>query len=165
MQGCTRDALACLKMQLVSPWQLEMLPSPGPTGSSPHHHPILRFTRGGVQSITSHPTQPPPSPEPHLTQPPGSAAFFSHRNHRLRADCSKILPMDKRGRDRHSSQQSIVSSLTMIGGAQPGGLMGDHLLVRRRHQVGAEPVQGGWHQRTPRLQTYLAGSPQVPCPG
>lgn len=95
MQDCTSDAFACLRMQPVSPWQLRMLPSPGPTGSSP---PTLccAYQRRG-QNITSHPTQPPPSPESHLTQPTSSTAFFGHQNCRLGVDCSKILPMGKRG--------------------------------------------------------------------
>lgn len=35
MQDYTSEALGCLRMQPASPWQLGMLPSPGPTGADP----------------------------------------------------------------------------------------------------------------------------------
>lgn len=95
MQDCTSDAITCLRMQPVSPWQRRMLPSLGSAGNSP---PTRRCAyRSGGPSITSHPMQPPASPEPRLTQPASSATFFSHQNRRLGADCSKILPMGERG--------------------------------------------------------------------
>lgn len=73
MRDCTSAALACLRMQPVSPWQLGMLPSPGPTGSHlPSRHVELI---GRVNRASPSPTQPPPSPEPCLTQSTSSAAF------------------------------------------------------------------------------------------
>lgn len=85
-------------------------PIPRPHWSRPPPLQCCAYWRRG-QSITFHPTQPPPSPEPHLTQPASSTAFFSHQNRQLRADCSKILPMGEQGRARHGSWRSVVPAL------------------------------------------------------
>lgn len=167
-QDCTSDALACLRMQPVSPWQLGMLPPPGPTGSS-SPPPCCAYQRWG-QSITPIPTQPPPSPEPPPTQPASSAAFFSHQNCRLRADCSKILPMGERGQARHSSRQSISIVPGPDQGCPAWGLMEEHCPCHWGAPAGwgacprwlAAGCMGLVH---PRAADLPAGSPGAPCPG
>lgn len=140
---CTSHALACLRMQPVSPWQLGMLPSPGPAGSHlPSRHVEL------IEGLNRGPPSPSPaSPLPRAQFDPVHRqccflqAFFSHQNHRLGADCSKILPMGKQGRAQHSSPWNIIHGPEQ--GCPARGQIREHRLWQWGAPAGGEPILCG----------------------